>query len=77
VGKVDGRIVCDLDYEHDSRAEVDMNVVMRDDAFVEIQGTGEEGVFSRRELNDLLDSAGEGIAEIMRAQRTALGLEKQ
>jgi ribonuclease PH len=54
-----------------------MNVVMRDDAFVEIQGTGEEGVFSRSELNDLLDSAGEGIYEIMRAQRSVLGLEKQ
>jgi ribonuclease PH len=77
VGKVGGRIVCDLDYEHDSRAEVDMNVVMRDDAFVEIQGTGEEGVFSRSELNNLLDSAGEGIYEIMRAQRSVLGLEKQ
>ncbi|MDA3831815.1 MAG: ribonuclease PH [Spirochaetales bacterium] len=73
-GKVGGKIICDLDYEHDSQAEVDMNVVMRDDAFVEIQGTGEEGVFSRHELKLLLDAAEEGINEIMIAQKKVLGL---
>jgi ribonuclease PH len=73
VGKVSGEIICDLDYEHDSKAEVDMNVVMRDGAFVEIQGTGEEGVFSREELNRLLDSAEAGIAQIMETQNRALG----
>ncbi len=74
VGKVDGEIICDLDYAHDSRAEVDMNVVKRDDDLVEVQGTGEEGVFSRAELNSLLDAADEGIACIMQEQRRALGL---
>lgn len=74
VGKVDGEIICDLDYAHDSRAEVDMNVVKRDDDLVEVQGTGEEGVFSRAELNSLLDAADEGIACIMQEQRRALGI---
>jgi ribonuclease PH len=74
VGIVDGAVVCDLDYAHDSRAEVDMNVVMRDGALVEVQGTGEEGVFSRGQLNELLDSAEQGITGIQQAQRQALGL---
>lgn len=74
VGKVDGQIICDLDYEHDSKAEVDMNVVMKDTQYVEVQGTGEQGDFSRAELNQLLDSAEKGIQEIFAAQRAALGL---
>ncbi len=74
VGKVAGQIICDLDYYHDSRAEVDMNVVMRAGSLVEVQGTGEDGVFSRAELNLLLDSAEEGISEIMLKQREALGI---
>ena len=74
VGIVDGAIVCDLDYAHDSRAEVDMNVVRRDTSLVEIQGTGENGTFSRRQLYELLDAADAGIDEIFRAQLAALGL---
>ncbi|MCF7933986.1 MAG: ribonuclease PH [Spirochaetia bacterium] len=74
VGKVDGQIICDLDYAHDSRAEVDMNVVKRGEALVEVQGTGEQGVFSRKELNTLLDAADIGIDEIMDIQRQALGI---
>jgi ribonuclease PH len=72
VGIIDGRIVCDLDYEHDVRAEVDMNVVKRDGTLVEVQGTGEKSTFSRDQLNGLLDAADEGIAEIFAAQRRAL-----
>lgn len=74
VGVVKGEIVCDLDYAHDSIAEVDMNVVMRDADLVEVQGTGEEGVFSRQQLNQLLDSAESGIAAIQQTQRAALGI---
>jgi ribonuclease PH len=74
VGLVNGELVCDLDYEHDSQADVDMNVVMRDSDLVEVQGTGEEDVFSREDLNNLLDSAAVGIATIQLAQRDALGL---
>ena len=72
VGIVAGEVVCDLDYAHDSRADVDMNVVMRGDALVEVQGTGEEDVFSRSQLNELLDAAEEGIRLIYQAQRDAL-----
>ena len=72
VGIVKGEVICDLDYIHDSSADVDMNVVKRDDALVEVQGTGEEGVFSRDDLNALLDSADAGIATIQQAQRDAL-----
>jgi ribonuclease PH len=75
VGIVKGEIVCDLDYAHDSTADVDMNVVKRDDALVEVQGTGEEGVFSRDQLNALLDSADIGITSIQQTQREVLGLE--
>ena len=73
VGIVDGKIVCDLDYENDSQAEVDMNVVKRDEALVEVQGTGEKGTFTRAQLVELMDAAEEGIAEIFEAQRKALG----
>ncbi|TVR43090.1 MAG: ribonuclease PH [Planctomycetota bacterium] len=73
VGMVDGAVVVDLDYAHDSRAEVDMNVVARDDAYVEIQGTGEQGVFSRSQLDALLDGAASGLATVQAAQRQALG----
>ncbi len=74
VGVVDGAVVCDLDYAHDSRAEVDMNVVMRDRDLVEVQGTGEQGVFDRAALDRMLDAAESGIAGIQQAQRAALGI---
>ncbi len=74
VGIVKGEVVCDLDYEHDSQAEVDMNVVMRDGDYVEVQGTGEEGVFNHDQLNALLASAKEGIDGIYAAQKSALGI---
>lgn len=73
VGICDGKIVCDLDYTHDSQAEVDMNVVKLERQLVEIQGTGENGTFSRLQLENLLDAADEGIEEIYAAQRDALG----
>ena len=66
-------MVVDLDYAHDSIADVDMNVVARDSDFVEIQGTGEEDVFNRQQLNELLDGAEAGIAEVRAAQLKALG----
>ncbi len=73
VGLIDGEVYCDLDYALDSRAEVDMNVVMRGDELVEVQGTGERNTFSRSQLNELLDSATEGIKELYQVQRDALG----
>ena len=72
VGIVDGEIICDLDYAHDSRAEVDMNIVKIGDRYVEVQGTGERGDFGRDELNQLLDAADEGLALVFEAQRKAI-----
>lgn len=75
VGVVGGRPVLDLEYEEDVRADVDANVVMSSEGrFVEVQGTGEHGTFARDELDRLLDLASAGIAELDRAQRTALGI---
>ncbi|MGE0710909.1 MAG: ribonuclease PH [Planctomycetota bacterium] len=74
VGLLNGKVITDLDYGADSNAAVDMNVVMRDDEFVEVQGTGEQGTFGRAALDSLLDAAAAGIAQIQAAQRAALGL---
>ena len=74
VGIVSGLPVLDLAYAEDSAAAVDMNVVMTGAGrFVEIQGTGEEATFSREEMNQLLDLASAGIAELHKIQRQALG----
>jgi ribonuclease PH len=69
VGIVDAMALLDLDYSEDSRAEVDMNVVMTSSGrFVEVQGTAEGMPFSRSELDDLLGLAEHGIAEILEMQ---------
>jgi len=68
VGIVDGEALLDLAYVEDSRAEVDMNVVMAGDRFVEVQGTAEGMPFTRNELDSLLVLASAGIAEIVNLQ---------
>jgi len=73
VGKVDGKALLDLNYEEDSRAEVDMNVVMTgDEKFVEIQGTAEEAAFTKKELDELTKMAQKGIKELTRVQERSL-----
>ncbi len=74
VGVVGGKVEVDLDYVKDSKADVDMNVVMRGSDFIEVQGTGEHGVFARSQLDELLDAASGALAQIQAAQRTALGI---
>src|SRR5699024_4638674 len=70
----DGDVVLDVNYEEDSKANVDMNIVMTGDGeFVEIQGTGEEETFSRQQLQSLLDLAEEGIQELITEQKNILG----
>ncbi len=70
VGIVDGVPVIDLPYVEDSRAEVDMNVVMTSlGGFVEVQGTAEGAPFSRQELDQMLGLAEAGIATIVELQR--------
>lgn len=73
VGIVMGKPLLDLDYDEDSRAETDMNVVMDDTGgFVEIQGTAEGHAFQRRQLDELLTLANEGIRALIAKQREAL-----
>ena len=74
VGIVDGEKLLDLDYLEDSRADVDMNVVMTGSGeFVEIQGTAEGKTFSRQDLDDLLALAQKGIEELMVLQKDIIG----
>jgi len=73
VGIVDGEPRLDLCYAEDSRADVDMNVVMTESGnLVELQGTAEGRPFSRAALDQLLDLAAAGIRELTRRQREAL-----
>ena len=73
-GIVKGVPVLDLDYVEDSSAEVDLNVVrLGGGGFVEVQGTGEAGVFNREQLDVLMDLSSAGIDELRRAQKTWLG----
>ncbi len=73
VGVVDGRAVCDLDYPEDSTAGTDMNVVMTGTGeFIEVQGTAEGAPFDRAVLDELLDLATTGCAELTTLQTAAL-----
>ncbi len=75
VGIVDGRLLLDLEYVEDVGADVDFNVVgLESGEIVEVQGTAEGAPFSRDDLIGLVDLADLGIREILRLQRTALGL---
>jgi ribonuclease PH len=73
VGIVDGEARLDLPYAEDSRADVDMNVVMtRGGKLIEVQGTAERDPFSRAQLDALLDLATSGITQLCAAQERAL-----
>jgi ribonuclease PH len=73
VGLVDGRVVLDLPYEEDARAEVDMNVVATGRGrFVEVQGTAEQGTFSPEQLAEMTQVALRGLAELALAQGEAV-----
>ena len=74
VGLVDGEILLDLEYIDDVAADVDMNVVMTGRGLVvEVQGTAEGAPFTRGELDQLLEMAEAGIAELAAAQRELVG----
>ncbi len=77
-GVIDDVCTLDLEYAQDSRAQVDMNIVMTRDGkgnlgFVEVQGTGEGRCYTRAELDRLLALGEKGCLELMQAQREALG----
>tara|TARA_Y100000996_G_scaffold25613_1_gene18337 strand:+ start:1766 stop:2488 length:723 start_codon:yes stop_codon:yes gene_type:complete len=72
-GMVDGELMLDLDYQEDSNADVDFNVVMLSTGkLVEIQGTAEQTAFSKSELTKMLNLAEKGIATLFEEQRKAL-----
>jgi ribonuclease PH len=74
VGLVGGDPLLDLDYEEDSSAEVDVNVVMAGDGrLIEVQATAERAPLDRAQLDELLDLAAAGIEEIALAQHDAVG----
>jgi ribonuclease PH len=73
VGLVEGTGLLDLDYEEDAAADVDMNVVMTGDGrLIEVQATAEKTPFARARLDELLELAAKGIAEIVERQRQAV-----
>jgi non-canonical purine NTP pyrophosphatase (RdgB/HAM1 family) len=74
VGQIEGDILLDLSFEEDSKADVDMNIVMTGKGdLVEIQGTAEKKPFTREELNKFLDLGGMGIKTLISRQRESLG----
>jgi ribonuclease PH len=73
LGIVDDELLLDLDYQEDSSAEVDLNLVLTaSERLVEVQATAERAPFDREALNGLLDLGAGGIAEIRAAQEAAL-----
>ncbi len=75
LGIVDGKILVDLDYEEDSKAALDLNIIATEKGeLVEIQGTGEGGSFSKKVLIELMDIGLEKIGEIIKLEKSILGL---
>ena len=78
VGVIDGRVLLDLNYDEDSRAEVDMNIVMTGSGkFIEVQGTAEHAPFTKKKLAGLTEIAASGIKELLRAQKAVLNPAKR
>jgi len=72
VGLIDEECLLDLAYLEDVNAQVDMNIVMLDEDYVEVQGTGEHSTFNRDTLEELLDLAKKGIGELVGIQIKSL-----
>ena len=67
-----GQSVLDLDYAEDVLAETDMNVIMNEQGhFIEIQGTAEDGSFSKKQLDELLSLAEGGITQLLNLQKSS------
>lgn len=76
VGIVDNERMLDLCYIEDSRAKVDMNIVMTDsDEIVEIQGTGEQSPFTKEDLRELMILGEKGIKSMVHAQKNSLKMD--
>ncbi len=80
LGVFDDQVLLDLDYSEDSKADVDMNIIMTDNKkIIEVQGTAEKQAFSRQKLDEMLDLAEKGLESHFVAQLDALGgqIDKQ
>jgi ribonuclease PH len=74
VGIVDNQVLLDLEYEEDSRAEVDMNFVMTGSGlFIEVQGTAEHAPFNKEQLDQMTELAVNGIQRIIERQKEIVG----
>jgi ribonuclease PH len=75
VGLLEGEAFLDLNYKEDVAATVDFNIVLNEALdIIEVQGTAEEGTFSRHQMNQILDLGERGIQHLMAAQREALAM---
>ena len=73
LGVVKGNVLLDLDYEEDSSADTDLNLVMTEELeLIEIQGTGETSAFTKKQLNDMLELGTSAISEIIKIQKASL-----
>ena len=73
LGIKDNKILLDLDYDEDSSADTDINIVMNEnDELIEIQGTAEDAPFSKAELVDMLEMGGSAIAELIQKQKACI-----
>ncbi len=73
LGIKDNKILLDLDYDEDSNADTDLNIVMNEDLdLIEIQGTAEDTPFSKTELNDMLEIGSSAITEIIKKQKACI-----
>ena len=73
MGIKDNKILLDLNYDEDSTADTDLNIVMNDkDELIEIQGTAEDAPFSKNELSDMLEMGSSAIAEIIKKQKACI-----
>ena len=73
IGLKNGSPLLDLDYEEDSSADTDLNVVMTENGgIIEIQGTAEKNSFTKGQLDEMLESASEGISDIIALQKSCL-----
>ena len=73
LGIKDNKILLDLDYEEDSTADTDLNIVMNEELdLIEVQGTAEDSPFSKNELNDMLEMGSSAIAEIIKKQKACI-----
>jgi ribonuclease PH len=75
VGLVRGKVMLDLDYDEDSNADVDMNVIMTGDGeFVQVQGGAERHPFTGEQLQAMLEMATRGCQQVMEIQNRVLGI---